>query len=106
MKNPERSTRTNAENLDLLIANRTHLSSSSQEFANSLIQYSTVGLSDKQWYWVDVLAGRCIDVAAEYGQRTGRCMFCRRKLTDGRSVTMGYGPVCAEKNHLPWGEVA
>jgi hypothetical protein len=40
-------------------------------------------------------------VAAEYGRRTGACCFCARRLTDGVSVAMGYGPVCAEKWGLP-----
>jgi hypothetical protein len=43
-------------------------------------------------------------VAAEYGRKTGSCCFCARELTDGRSVSVGYGPVCAERYGLPWGE--
>lgn len=43
--------------------------------------------------------------AAAYGKRTGNCCFCRRDLEDYRSVSVGYGPVCAEKWGLPWGEV-
>lgn len=35
-------------------------------------------------------------VAALYGKLTGNCCFCQRELTDARSVTAGYGPVCAE----------
>jgi hypothetical protein len=34
------------------------------------------------------------------------CMFCMRSLTDeedGRSVEVGYGPICANKYGLPWG---
>jgi len=42
-------------------------------------------------------------VMAEYGQRSGNCGFCRKALTDHRSVEVGYGPVCAEKWELPWG---
>lgn len=42
--------------------------------------------------------------AAAYGRRTGSCCFCRRELTDARSVTVGYGPICAENFGLPWGE--
>lgn len=41
--------------------------------------------------------------AAVYGQRTGSCCFCRRELTDARSVTVGYGPICADHYGLPWG---
>ena len=43
-------------------------------------------------------------VAAEYGAATGSCSFCSRELTDARSVTVGYGPVCAGHYGLPWGE--
>jgi len=42
-------------------------------------------------------------VVGAYGQRTGRCSFCARELTDARSVTVGYGPVCAGYYGLPWG---
>lgn len=39
-----------------------------------------------------------------YGTRTGNCAFCSLPLDDGRSVNVGYGPVCAERWGLPWGE--
>lgn len=41
--------------------------------------------------------------AAEWGHRTGACVFCARKLTDDRSLTVGYGPTCSKKAGLPWG---
>lgn len=34
--------------------------------------------------------------AAAYGKLTGNCCFCQRELSDARSVTAGYGPVCAD----------
>lgn len=40
---------------------------------------------------------------ADYGRRTGNCCFCCQLLTDQRSVTAGYGPICAAKWGLPWG---
>jgi Family of unknown function (DUF6011) len=43
--------------------------------------------------------------AASYGHATGSCCFCSRELTDERSVSVGYGPICAAKFSLPWGEV-
>ncbi len=43
------------------------------------------------------------EVAAEFGKITGRCCFCNRSLTDDRSVSVGYGPVCAERFGLSWG---
>jgi hypothetical protein len=42
--------------------------------------------------------------AAEFGHVTGQCVFCSRLLTDERSLAVGYGPVCASKNGLAWGE--
>lgn len=42
-------------------------------------------------------------VAAEYGRRSGNCCFCCQELTDDRSLTVGYGPVCAKNYDLPWG---
>lgn len=45
------------------------------------------------------------DEAAAFGHATGKCVFCRHELTDERSVTVGYGPTCAENNGLPWGDL-
>lgn len=42
-------------------------------------------------------------VAARCGKLLTRCSFCRRKLTDDRSTTVGYGPDCADHFGLPWG---
>lgn len=52
---------------------------------------------------VAAFARNPVGVAAEYGQRTGCCCFCSRKLTDARSVGVGYGPICADHFQLPWG---
>lgn len=44
--------------------------------------------------------------AAQWGHEHHQCMFCSRQLSDdgpNRSVEVGYGPRCAEKNFLPWG---
>jgi len=43
-------------------------------------------------------------VAADFGHLTGHCCFCSLPLNDPKSVRVGYGPVCAEKFCLPWGE--
>lgn len=42
-------------------------------------------------------------VASAYGRRTSSCCFCGRDLTDGRSVEVGYGPICADRYGLNWG---
>lgn len=41
--------------------------------------------------------------AAKFGYQTGACVFCQRKLTDERSIAVGYGPTCAARQNLPWG---
>ncbi len=38
------------------------------------------------------------------GQATGVCQFCGRELTNAESMRRGYGPVCAERWGLPWGD--
>ena len=43
-------------------------------------------------------------VASDYGRVTGSCCFCSRALTDKRSTDVGYGPICADRYALPWGE--
>lgn len=39
------------------------------------------------------------EAAVRWGRKTGRCSCCGRELTDPASVSMGIGPICAEK----WG---
>lgn len=99
-----RSNRTNQENYLIVRANQNRLGKSDRDFAQSIITQSTRGLSVKQWYWMDVLAERILERVTNYAKRTGKCCFCYRKLTTTASVAAGYGPVCAERNHLPWGE--
>lgn len=41
--------------------------------------------------------------AARFGHLYGSCVFCGRTLTDERSIKVGYGPICADHNSLPWG---
>lgn len=41
--------------------------------------------------------------AAAHGHLTGNCCFCTRPLSDARSTSVGYGPVCADHWGLPWG---
>ncbi len=43
-------------------------------------------------------------IAAQCGKTTGRCSFCRRPLSDERSLAVGYGPTCADAWKLPWGD--
>ena len=41
-----------------------------------------------------------------FGKLSGRCCFCNIELTDEKSTSMGYGPICAKKWMLPWGKTA
>ena len=40
-------------------------------------------------------------VAKAYGQKFGRCCFCRKVLTEAKSLALGYGPDCADHWGLP-----
>ena len=42
--------------------------------------------------------------AGDFGRLYGVCIYCSRTLTDDRSKGAGYGPVCAAKHNLPWGD--
>ncbi len=42
--------------------------------------------------------------AVENGMLTGNCVFCAAGLTDHRSTSVGYGPICAKRYALPWSE--
>lgn len=41
-------------------------------------------------------------VAGEHGRLTGRCCFCRIRLTDERSTAVGYGATCAKNFGLEY----
>jgi hypothetical protein len=53
---------------------------------------------------LEVLSKDPAAFAAAYGRKTGNCCFCNAKLEDERSTVQGYGPVCAKKWGLAWGE--
>lgn len=58
-------------------------------------------------FMVDFLKEMATDpiaTAAKYGKLAGVCCFCHHPLTDERSTSVGYGPVCAKNWGLPWGE--
>ena len=52
------------------------------------------------------LAANPAKVAGQHGVATGNCCFCARDLSDKRSRSVGYGPICADKYGLPYGEVS
>ena len=39
-----------------------------------------------------------------HGKLTGNCCYCSLPLSDPRSLHTGYGPVCADHWHFPWGD--
>ena len=43
--------------------------------------------------------------AMTYGHMSSSCCFCNKQLDTKESVAAGYGPVCADKWGLPWGDV-
>lgn len=46
-----------------------------------------------------------VRAAKVYAKLThGNCCFCGKDLTDKRSKAKSYGPICASKYNLPWGE--
>lgn len=45
-------------------------------------------------------------VAGQHGVATGTCCFCARPLSDKRSRSVGYGPICAQKYGMTYGEVS
>jgi hypothetical protein len=53
---------------------------------------------------LDKLAANPQEYAASYGKKFGSCCFCHRSLSDSRSLAVGYGPECASKYGLPWGD--
>lgn len=45
-----------------------------------------------------------VQAVQRFAALTGQCSFCRLPLTDERSVSVGYGNICARNYHLPWGD--
>lgn len=64
---------------------------------------SEMGISDNIVTSLQTFAKDPAGVAAAYGLRTGNCCFCCKALTTDNSTEVGYGPICAENYHLPWG---
>ena len=45
-----------------------------------------------------------VKTAKLFGNLTNNCCFCGKDLSNPPSVNAGYGPVCAAKYELPWGD--
>lgn len=52
-----------------------------------------------------VIAADPTKAAADFGKKTGRCCFCSLHLDDAKSLEVGYGPICAKRYKLPWGNL-
>lgn len=63
-------------------------------------------LSQERLEAAQIVAKDPLTAIIEYGHATGSCSFCRRDLTDIRSVSVGYGPICAKRYSLPWSQVS
>lgn len=83
---------------------RVRYSSQRRPYVSRLLDGSWVYEGRRPLYTLRVEDRINADDAAEFGHRTGQCVFCLRHLTDERSVSVGYGPICAGNNGLPWGE--
>jgi Family of unknown function (DUF6011) len=53
---------------------------------------------------LQAIAANPVAAAKLFGQKTSSCCFCGQELTDGASIAVGYGPICAEHWGLPHGE--
>jgi hypothetical protein len=59
---------------------------------------------------IDALVALCrlnaapTEAARLYSHQTGNCSYCGKRLDNAASVAVGYGPICAEKYGLPYGE--
>ena len=42
--------------------------------------------------------------ASAYGRAMSECCFCDKSLDDERSIEAGWGPNCARRYGLPWGD--
>jgi len=53
---------------------------------------------------LQAIAANPAGAAKLFGQKTSSCCFCGQELTDGASIAVGYGPICAEHWGLPHGD--
>lgn len=84
-------------------------------------EWSTLGHIDKNGKWVEQVFKKIerpeslfpaireliadpSKFGSVYGRRLKYCIFCGSELTSEDSLYYGYGPICAEKYELEWGE--
>lgn len=61
-------------------------------------------LTETEREFLQKLSDDPVRFLAECSKDLGRCCYCNQPLTDARSKTLGYGPVCAKHWALPWGD--
>lgn len=79
----------------------------SEAFLGTILANGNVDLRRNQAFRAQRIAddiSRAALAPGEVGREIGSCIFCARALTDGRSLAKGYGPICAAKWSLPWGD--
>lgn len=54
--------------------------------------------------FMERLAKDATGFIAECGKDMARCCYCSKPLEDARSKKVGYGPICAARWALPWGD--
>ena len=68
------------------------------ELRGSGLEYSREGgYASKPWLdcLVRLLESDLHGMIKEYGTKSGRCCFCKKTLTDPKSVSAGFGKTCA-----------
>ena len=65
-----------------------------------------LGTEDKRelWGYMTRLRLGLTGFLKHYGDKTNHCGICGIKLTNDESKRRGYGPTCASKHGLPYGE--
>lgn len=61
-------------------------------------------LTDTEQDFLDLLKSDPVGFMAFVSRDMGRCCYCNLPLDDARSKAVGYGPVCAGRWGLPWGD--
>lgn len=71
--------------------------------AETLVPYMRDRMTDDVKNVIQELALDPEQVSKTMAARLGVCIYCAQRLTDERSKSAGYGPVCAKNYGLAWG---
>lgn len=83
---------------------KTHLMS--YDIQRGFIKWSTTNQAVRNMIResIDRFVSDPVAMMKMYADHYERCGFCGLKLTDPRSIKVGYGPVCANNHGMPWGD--